>query len=223
MFNENIGHDIETSVAFKSEGYVYRYDAFEDKLYKPSIITTGKQKKYKLLLHTYETVIWIVSKTQLDADIIEEGIDENTIGQLPLSKEWKVEFADSFQYPSYDKTVPIKELGLVSDLKHWENVCGTVRYTGTFTNIMDKTFKRAVLKIEESFETTQIFVNGNSAGVKLCGPYEYDITPWMKNGVNDVMIEVTNTLGTAFRDGLSQYLMIEPFGVRGNITLDLKG
>ena len=82
--------------------------------------------------------------------------------------------------------------------------------------------KRAILKIEESFETTQVFVNGQSAGVKICGPYEYDITPWIKHGINELAIEVTNTLGTAIRDGISQYLMIEPFGVRGNVTIELK-
>ena len=224
MFNESIGHDVETLVSFKQEGYVYRYDAFHDIICEPACSEKSGQKYYNLSLHTYESTIWILSKTKLDADMMEDGeISEDTVAVLSMSQDWQVNFADSKQYPNFEKQVPMKKLGLVSDLEGWEEVCGTVRYSGTFRNEKNEAVKRAVLKIEESFETTQIFVNGQPAGVKICEPYEYDITPWIKHGNNELDIEVTNTLGTAIRDGISQYLMIEPFGVRGNVTIELKG
>ena len=224
MFNESIGHDIETIIAFEQDGYVYRYDALEDKIYEPLSLEKNGQKYYRLALHSYGTIVWIISKTKLDADVIEdEELSEDTITTLPLSKEWQVSYSDSKQYPGFEKQVPMSNLGLVSDLEGWEEICGTVRYKGTFENEMNETAKRAILKIEEAFETTQVFVNDQSVGIKICGPYEYDITPWMKTGRNELRIEVTNTLGTAIRDGISQYLMIEPFGVRGNVTIELRG
>ena len=36
---------------------------------------------------------------------------------------------------------------------------------------------------------------------------------------NEISVEVTNTLGNGNRDGLSQYLAIEPFGIIGPVEL----
>lgn len=54
---------------------------------------------------------------------------------------------------------------------------------------------------------------------RLCRPYLFDLTPYLKAGSNRLNIEVTNTLGTQVRDALSHYLPIEPFGIEGEVTL----
>lgn len=222
MFNESIGHDIETFLSFETDHNIYRYDALKDVMYKPACFEKNGQKYYKLSLHTYETAIWIESETTLEADVIEDFKRSKEVVYKPsMSKDWQVDFADSKQYPAFETEVPLKKLAPVSEVEGWEEICGTLRYRGTFLNENEEIAKKAVLRIEESFETTEVFVNGQSAGVKICGPYEYDITPWIKQGINELDIEVTNTLGTAIRDGISQYLMIEPFGVRGNVTVEL--
>ena len=40
-----------------------------------------------------------------------------------------------------------------------------------------------------------------------------------KKGENQITIEVTNCLGTALRDPISHYLMIEPFGIEGPVVM----
>ena len=77
----------------------------------------------------------------------------------------------------------------------------------------------AELDLGEVFETAEVFVNGISAGVRLCRPYRFDLKDLLVQGENQIKIEVTNCLGTALRDPISHYLMIEPFGIEGPVTL----
>lgn len=77
----------------------------------------------------------------------------------------------------------------------------------------------AVLDLGEVFETAEVKVNGISAGLRLCRPYRFDLTGLLKKGENQITIEVTNCLGTALRDPISHYLMIEPFGIEGPVVM----
>ncbi len=42
-------------------------------------------------------------------------------------------------------------------------------------------------------EVAEVFVNGNSAGVVWCPPWQLDVTRWMRDGVNQMRIVVANT------------------------------
>ena len=75
------------------------------------------------------------------------------------------------------------------------------------------------LNLGTVYEIAEVLVNNKSVGVKLCPPYVFDLTGLVEQGDNLLRVEVTNTLGTQIRDGLSQYLVIEPFGVEGPVTL----
>ena len=77
------------------------------------------------------------------------------------------------------------------------------------------------LKIDlgTAYETAEVFINEQAAGVKLCKPYVFDLSKFIKEGTNKIRIEVTNTLGTKVRGGLDHYLPIEPFGVEGPIKM----
>lgn len=214
MFNEHIGHTIHTSIRLKDQGYISCYDAMEDRMYQPKEDAFG----YELTLHPYESVIWIISDKK--ADTVEAKKDIDRKQQAIFDREWRVEFADSLSYPDWQKKVPLKKLALISDLSGWGNVSGTVRYSTTF---IAAACSEATLKLGQVFETAEVFINGTSAGVKICRPYHFDLTGLLKEGENEIAIEVTNTLGTSIRDGISHYLMIEPFGIKDDITLEMKG
>lgn len=213
MFNESIGHTIRTKIKFKDAGNVYYYDALSDTLYQ----TEESSEGYKLQLAPYENGIWIVSEEPLEA---QQRVKRRTGKPVSWLNDWKVRYADSFFYPVFERGVPLNQTGLVSDLEGWENVTGTVRYENS---VQLQSCEQVTLQIPEAFETVEVFVNGDSAGVRICQPYEYDITKWMKQGENHIAIEVTNTLGTSIRDGMSRYLMIEPFGIRGDVTIEMRG
>lgn len=214
MTNEHIGHSIDTAITFKESGTVYCYDAMEDVL----TLSEKTESGYHLQLSPYESRIWVLSDEKLDA--VSEKTLTGPFRNAEFGAEWKVQYADSFSYPNWQREVPMTSLGLISDLEGWEDISGTVRYSSTFTG---ETCSKAVVKLGEVYETAEVFVNGQSAGVRICKPYEFDVSGLIQSGENEIAIEVTNTLGTTVRDALSHYLMIEPFGIKDNLVLEMKG
>lgn len=107
-------------------------------------------------------------------------------------------------------------LGFVHMAEGYGKKAGTVRYTA---KIQIPQMKKILLDLGNAYETAEVFGNGISAGVRLCKPYVFDLTSSLKEGLNQLSIEVTNTLGTEVRDALSHYLPIEPFGIEGEVRL----
>ena len=52
-----------------------------------------------------------------------------------------------------------------------------------------------MLDLGNVYETAEVFINNISAGVKICKPYRFDLAPLLKEGANQIVVEVTNTLG----------------------------
>lgn len=75
------------------------------------------------------------------------------------------------------------------------------------------------IELGSTFEIAEVFVNEVSVGVNIAPPYCFDVSGLFRDGENELRIEVTNTLGTEFRGGLNQYLMIELFGLIGDIKV----
>jgi len=95
---------------------------------------------------------------------------------------------------------------------------GTFKYE-TDLHVLPSSGKRMLIDIGEVFETAEVFVNGESAGVRLAGPYQFDITDLIKEGTNSLTIEVTNTLVKEMSDFLSTLDAIEPSGLLGPVMV----
>ena len=54
--------------------------------------------------------------------------------------------------------------------------------------------KESVLTIDDACETAELFVNGVSAGTRFATPYRFDISGLVKEGENEIAIEVATTL-----------------------------
>jgi len=51
-------------------------------------------------------------------------------------------------------------------------------------------------------------------------PYSFDLTPYLRDGENRLEILVSNTAVFAQPDRFSSYLLIEPSGILGPVTLE---
>lgn len=211
LFNESVTDTLAMEVRFRSEGDVCRYDAFEDALYRESCENPGRGLSVSLT--PYESRIYVVSREKLEAAEPETPAKPE---EIPLPKQWEVRFADSFAYPDCWEEVELHTLGFIQNVRGYERRAGTARFT---CEIRLPSVKRAILDLGNAYETAEVFVNGVSAGVRLCRPYVFDLTPCLAAGENRLDIEITNTLGTEVRDALSHYLPVEPFGIEGAATL----
>lgn len=211
LFNENIGTAIDTVMQIPGETRIYRYDVFEDRMMRVS-------HQIELHLEPYESAVFVQSEEELlpgERKISEESKWEECPQMLPQT--WNVTFADSTAYPDFQVMVPAEKLELVSSLPGFEEITGTVRYESTIQK--NREAGSIMLDLGNVYETAEVFINNISAGVKICKPYRFDLTPLLKEGANQIVVEVTNTLGTQMRDVISHYLPIEPFGVEGPVRM----
>lgn len=205
FFNENIGRTIDMPITFKESGHVYRYDAMLDEVYKSSTTT-------ELKLNPYESMIYILTDKEIDAK--DEVVLENT-KSIELPQSWTVKFTDSMSYPEFKEVVPTSELGYIHTIEGYDNKTGTVQYRAKINLQKIST----ILDLGKAHEIAQVFVNQQLVGTRICAPYTFDLTNYLVEGENEIQIEVTNTLGTQMRDFFGHYLLLEPFGIEGPVTL----
>lgn len=65
----------------------------------------------------------------------------------------------------------------------------------------------------------ELWVNDLYAGVRICPPYDFHIEGLLKEGINKLTIDVTNTLANEQRDGFSFSKALEPSGLFGPIRI----
>lgn len=210
FFNESISETVSVRAKVKEERAGVCYDAFTGK----STALEETEEGIPLVLTPYESSIWIFGSEEEASDKVKY---EWTTVSLP--EEWSVSYADSFSYPNFTETVGIKELCCIQTLKGWEDKAGTVAFCSEL--FMEQEPKAAMLDLGNVYETAEVFVNNRSAGVRICRPYRFDLSGLFKEGVNELRIEVTNTLGTQMRGALDHYLILEPFGVEGPAELKI--
>lgn len=214
FFNESLDKSIHIYVKVKEKVNGYRYDAFTGSYN----LLPKEPEGYLLQLTPYESAIWIFTQEALEC-----GQETGQTGDwrcAPLPDKWKVNFSGSFSYPDMEESVATEQLCCIQNLEGWEDKAGTVSFAGMLE--LEQEPAEAMLDLGNVYETAEVFVNGVSTGVRLCKPYQFEISGRLRKGENEIRIEVTNTLGTANRCPLGHYMVIEPFGVEGPVSLKVK-
>ncbi len=97
---------------------------------------------------------------------------------------------------------------------NWEELglagfSGGVRYRRTITGDGRDQSSRVLLDLGRVRGTAQVRVNGESSGVRLWSPYTYDLTTQLRDGPNELEVEVYNTLGP-YLEAVSPTHMVFP-------------
>ena len=146
---------------------------------------------------------------------------------LPEKKKWtvsgpaeltfRVEMAsasDMTAWMTLSEKVGADRLFNITAAGHDPGFSGKIRYTASFTG------KRESLAIDlgEVGQSARIWCNGADLGVRVCPPYRYDLSAALRDGENELVIEVANTLANTVRDGFSAYMAIPASGLLGPVT-----
>ena len=210
FFNESMGESIDTTISFtKQKGIPLAYDVYNDK--KFSVV--NNHEGYQLKLAPYQTVMWV-----FDAETNEELSTEVTnVETIVIKSNWLVSFAKPKEYPNFESITKIDTIKPLNTFEGYDRLGGTVAYETTLEVEHAETI--IGLDLGRAYEVAEVFINNQSVDVKIAPPYRYDIQGLLKKGNNKLRIEVTNTLGTEFRGGLSQYLLVEPLGLMDEVQL----
>ncbi|WP_199613922.1 glycosylhydrolase-like jelly roll fold domain-containing protein [Paenibacillus alkalitolerans] len=89
-------------------------------------------------------------------------------------------------------------------LKSWvewdgmEHFSGTLSYDADVTWEPDASYDDIILDLGEVHEMARVYLNGQEIGVRLWGPYRWSVKDRLRNGVNKLRVEVTNTLANRY-------------------------
>ena len=89
-----------------------------------------------------------------------------------------------------------KEMNRLQDLKEipgWINFCGSIVYKTTL--VVDEKTKPAWMNLGKLFGVSELFVNGQKAGVRWYGKRVYKLSGFLKTGKNNIEIKLTTTMG----------------------------
>ncbi|MCM2981666.1 glycoside hydrolase [Niallia circulans] len=212
FFNESPNLEVDTKVTLKQKGYIYSYDAINNRL---SYSADGKQNEISLKLSPQESCLFIVTEKALAAEKRLTPIRKSAVA---IEGTWEVSFSTAQEYPRFEKKIQIERLENIAKPSLYPNFSGTIRYEITFT-LKDKESKYYYLDLGDVYEIAEVFVNEYKAGTKIAKPYKFDVTDYLKEGINSLRVDVTNTLGTMQKDYLSQYRVLQPSGLLGNVSL----
>ena len=177
--------DYTGEIYMEKKGDCYAYNPWENRLEKLFAKETEEGKILSVTIEKKKPLVVIFDKA-------EESIHEPlTLSgtKTAHSENWKRSLCRSIDYPAFQKE---KRITLPDALAEEEPLfSGFVRYENT---ISCKKGESLLLEISKAAEGVEVFVNGVSAGIQIAAPYRYDLSGLMKEGKNELRIEVATTL-----------------------------
>lgn len=222
LFNES-GHEIFDGEVSLPEGKgVRQYDGLENKVKPVDFRIESGRTLCSLRLEPYELVLLFVDDRALPCGrSVSTGIEteghENAV--IDISENWKVSLAKAKEYPQFCEVIQMGELEPVS--VRYPRFSGIMKYEKQIN--LEYAEGRFRLHAEHIYETARLCVNGKYAGIRLCPPYEFDLTGLLKEGKNLLEIEIANTPA---RDVLNyeslfgpERSILEPGGMFGKVEI----
>jgi len=111
---------------------------------------------------------------------------------IAIPTPWKVQFDTAFGGPGTLDFTELKSWTAVDDpaVKYYS---GTALYSNRFFIEHKQPGKKAILTIDSIYNIATVKINGVDCGTLWTPPYQLDISKAIKNGTNEIRIEVANT------------------------------
>ncbi|MNC22706.1 Glycosyl hydrolases family 2, sugar binding domain [compost metagenome] len=214
FFNEDPAQSIQTRIVLPIEEEVVGYDAFRNRLVQLQVDKENGKSAVELSLQPYESIV-LLSGADLADDAV---LPLKPVGEaVELHGDWTVFTSAALQYPCFQEWGKLTALTNMSGQEYLPRFTGTFRYETEFE--WNEASAPVLLELGEVYETAEVWINGEPAGVRICPPYRFEICGPVKQGTNKVTVEVTNTLVKEQPDFLSAFSQQEPSGLMGPVRL----
>jgi hypothetical protein len=216
FFNEHPFVAIETAIRIPAGGPALCYDPFGNQVARLDCVEDQDRLRFDLQLSPYESTIVVVGEAvgAIPTDPRPAARSETV---HPIAGPWSIAVASAERYPSFEPAPVAAELADMSRPEGLPRFSGTFRYTTEFE--WPHAPAAVVLDLGDVYETAEVWVNGQAAGVRICPPYRLEIGALLRQGANTLVIEVSNTLVKQQHDFLSRYAQQEPSGLLGPVRL----
>ncbi|MBS6860550.1 MAG: hypothetical protein KH202_06415 [Clostridiales bacterium] len=206
LFNEEPCRSIDTTVVLPVSSPLSGYDPMENRIINLSQSLCGMERSVEIKLAPYESLFLLTG--------IPPQIPENN---RTLQKIYS---------PLYPWSVTAKGTGCTLSLTNLQDLSVPnllPRYSGVleYRNVWDMPsgIYAAEVDLGELFGLAEIFVNGVSAGKRICQPYRFRVDGLLHPGKNEICVEISTTLFNRLQDSFSLHLPLPPTGLLGPTTL----
>lgn len=172
-------------IRINHRGSCYGYNAWENILEKLPI---QRSEEGTLLQAEIEPLKPLIVIFDNEEDEIQDPLCLGE-GKQPFTMGWKRSICRSIDYPAFKEKKTVKIPDKLAEEK--PDFSGFVRYEN---QIVWEKGSRFLLEIQNASEGVEVFVNNVSAGIQVAPPFRYDLTDFMKEGKNEIAIEVATTL-----------------------------
>ena len=208
--NESVTEEVHTKVSLDGiDSCGVMLDLLNDEI----CAVCADDGKLGLSLAPYQSVIVVFD----DEDVSKYPAKKVYAVRKPAALTFGIEtayYTDLGKYEVFAQKVNADSLPNITDVDNMPEFSGTVRYTCKF----DRPDGISAIDLGEVGQTAHLWCNDVDLGVRLCPPYRYDLTKALRDGENTLVIEVSNTLANAIRDGFSAYMAIPGSGIIGPVN-----
>ncbi len=182
-------------VLLPEAGSVYRYDAWRNRIFWVKSQDCEGGMRVSVTMDPMESVILVLDEA--GEEELGTDFDYTDLKKYPIVS-WKRGICRALEYPCVQKE---KLISLPDHLEEEEpEFSGFVRYMSHISMQEFSERKAIYLEITDAAEGVELFVNGVSAGIQIVPTYRYDITQLLREGENEIIIEVATTLARSVEE-----------------------
>ena len=208
--NEDISHTVSGKMRLSSftGGSYVEYDPMEN-----TAVRKTAEDAISLVLPPYHSVMVIFG--QIGCGHLPQERRLFITDEMAFAPEFQIciKREEEEEYQLYKTSQRLFNLTGRGELPYFS---GEIQYRAVFHLPEDGNY---LLNLGRVGETADVMVNGKRAGTKILPPYEFDISDLVHKGENTLCITVSNTNVFERRDAFSKYLLLEPSGLLGPLTL----
>lgn len=146
---------------------------------------------------------WLVidPAAQVNADAVKPDFQD----LMEVAGNWKVTYTAGIQpvmeFPSFPPAS--FATGIEKPLEDWKNwglekFSGLLEYTRSIN--IEKTGKQMFLDLGKVCHVAEVWVNGQSVGSRMWGPYVFEMTSAVKPGPNEIRVRIANLVNNSYGD-----------------------
>lgn len=219
--NENRFDEIKTKIKFKIKETPILYDPVDNRLYKAIFSPCEDGIIVEISLKPYESFFLLFGAQKNLLDIADyKFAPDKLYHKYIVDGEWVCYIAESEEYPNFRPAPMIKGLGDISLPNILPRFSGTILYKIEFNfNTAIEIEQPIILDLGEVYEIAHVRLNSYEIGTRICPPYVFDVSKYIRSGKNILEIEVTNTLVKKMHDKFSRFMSQEPSGLIGPVRI----
>ena len=178
----------EGTVTVSDTSDCFLYDAWKNEVYEAPVTYTDSGMTFPITLAPRKSLFLI-------ADSPDERFFSKPFAPAKEAlshTDWIRSVCKASDYPNFPYAKPVTFPDDVAG--EMPKFSGFVRYTTTFE--MQKN-EPVTLEITDAREGVEVRLNGQSLGIQIVPPYQYNLQPKLREGTNELTIEVATTLERA--------------------------